>query len=301
MPTKKSALKKSAKLSLRGIAERLGIRKPRSAKFANTSKVRNSYETVDPVTGNLAVMHNNYRVNTGNKERINKTTYETANPQSYATRLQRLMGPNSGLAPALSSVGDDFLGITHNNALSMRAYKKKYGSKWVDAMAEREMALANYHEGIVKANNVFNMNLRELEERFLKDTGLEPPTVIERLKENDLKHFTLEFEENTIDFDTYETETNEINRMAAEFIATLPEDKKVKFMQNVEGLKAQFKSNVASVNAKRNEFREEFRTFTPGEPIVARNRTRTLSNRLANAKRVFNSAGKKGGHTRKRR
>jgi hypothetical protein len=66
-------------------------------------------------------------------------------------------------------------------------------------------------------------------------------------------------------------------------------------------LKAQFKSNVASVNAKRNEFREEFRTFTPGEPIVARNRRRTLSNRLANAKRVFNSAGKKGGHTRKRR
>lgn len=296
----KSALRKSAKLSLRSIAERLGIRKPRNAKFSKTSKVRNRYETVDPVTGKLDVIHNNYPVNTGNKERINKTTHETANPQSSAIRAQRLMGPNSGLAPALSSVGEPFLGITHNNALSIRAYKIKYGSKWINAMAERETALANYQEGIAKANRDYYDKLIDLETRFLEDTDLEPPTVIERLKESDLQYFAQELQEKTIDFNRYQTQTNEIHSMADHAIASLPEDKKLEFMQDVDELKAQFKSNIASVHAKRNEFRDAFRTFTPGEP-VGRNRRRTLSNRLANAQRVFNEAGKKGGLTGKRR
>jgi len=310
----KSALKNPVKPGrLMSIAERFGIRKPapRQFRFANKASVRNTYETVDPVSGELDVTHNNYEAQTGNKERLVKNVWTTNNPQSSAVRAQRSLGINSGLGPALSSVGNDFLGVSRNNIEKMHAYKKKFGSKWVEAMSEREQALNNFQHMLNDANNLFNKGLKKLEMDFLASTGLEAPSVIEKAKEIDLEGFAADYAADVIDFSTYEEQTNEINRIAEELHNALPQDKVAEFMHNVKELRVKLQSNADKARAQSNEFRTEFRKFTPGEPLVLRNRKRSVANRLANAQRVFNEAnainkakskGKKGGvYTRKRR
>jgi len=183
----------------------------RGLTFSNTTRVRNQYESVDPITGEFKVNRNNYKVNATNDDKMPGYTmnsrkfrpHSKSALQFSAAEMKRLKQEkefnlltgtvgnmnnlsvanlNTGWGPAVSSVGNSKYTPTnmpaaYRNRNAMRSY---FGNAWINANVKREEAENLKKLLMDQAKELYKQRGQALEKAFFQKTGIKAPPVIER-------------------------------------------------------------------------------------------------------------------------
>jgi hypothetical protein len=185
-------------------------------KFAPTTRVRNTYEYVDPETGEQMVERNDYNANaTGNvnmpgysmhsrrfrphsKSSIQRAEtvmrglrheqqMERENLHNLGFNMSGVNGVeyNTGLRPAMSA--NSYPGYVHFNVDRNRKVRNMhnaqtiYGNAWVDALATIETIEEEEETAMSQLLAEFDERKRSMETEFTQRTGLKSPSELARI------------------------------------------------------------------------------------------------------------------------
>jgi len=276
----------------------------RGLTFSPTTRVRDQYESVDPLTGQLQINRNNYKVDATDDDKMPGYTMHNSRfrPHSKSAlqisisemkRLQSekindealgikgnnltLANLNTGWQPALSSYDPKWkatnVPAAYANRNAMIAY---FGNKWVEAESIREQAEKEKTRLIAQAKDLYIQRMKALAKGFLQKTGVKAPYTLD--KEVELFLYKLSR--------TPGISSSEYNRKKDAFINKLQTDlDKVPFEirdnldKQIMITKANLESQLATAESVGNAI---YAKAVKGMPIASRVK-RTLSNRLRNA------------------
>lgn len=282
--------------------------------FSNTTRVRNQYESVDPVTGEFKVNRNNYKVNATNDDKMPGYTMQSRKfrPHSKsalqisAAEMKRLKQEkefnlltgtigntnnlsvanlNTGWGPAVSSVGNakwepTNMTAAYRNRNAMISY---FGSSWVNANVKREEAESLKKLLMDQAKEQYKLRAQALEKAFFKKTAIKAPPVIER--ELGLHLHQIQITSGLRGEALIQKRQALIDKAQAT-LDSIPHEEIVEFEKQMTITRNAWKAQVAEAERR---VAATYASAKIGKPYV-RPVQRTLSNRLRNAKAVGKAA-----------
>lgn len=286
----------------------------RGLTFSPTTRVRNQYETVDPVSGAFKINRNNYKVNATNDDKMpgysmqsrkfrphSKSALQIAATEIAQMRRQKeenlnygingdlndlsLANLNTGWGPAVSSVGNakwqpTNMPAAYRNRNAMTSY---FGNAWVNANVKREEA-ENLRKLLTgQAKEVYKQRGHALEKAFLQKTGIKAPSVLERELGLHLHQIQVT---SGLTGEALMRKKQALIDKAQATLNSIPHEEIKEFEKQMAITRNAWKAQVAAAEKKANA---TYASAKPGKPYVPLVR-RTLSNRLRNAKAVGKAA-----------
>ena len=282
--------------------------------FSNTTRVRNQYESVDPVTGKFTINHNNYKVNATNDDKMPGYTMQSPKfrPHSKsalqisAAEMKRLKQEkefnlltgtvgnmnnlsvanlNTGWGPAVGSVGNakwepTNMTAAYRNRNAMISY---FGNSWVNANVKREEAESQKKLLMDQAKEQYKQRGHALEKAFFKKTGIKAPPVIDR--ELNLHLYQIQVTSGLRGEALMKKRQEIIDKAQATLDSISPEDF-VEFDKQMTITRNAWKAQVAEAERKAAATYAAAKIGKPYPAVVRR----TLSNRLRNAKAIGKAA-----------
>lgn len=269
--TKPSALKKNT-----GIKTKRNNRPKQGVTFSNKTRVRNQYESVNPETGEHQVNLNEYNANASKNDEM--PGYSMASPKfvphSKSSLIRASQINNSGWTRSIGSVGPN---VHVNRPAAFRSkmfMKNRYGNSWVNAEAKLENVYKVKNIAIDSAIAAYNKGMAELEAEFFRNSGIEAPSVLEKMVEAEVKKFVGKYSQYQLANLKYELETN-----ALEKLTQVPVDIRLDFEDRAVALRKKLERDAIAADQA---VAMAMNRIPAGKPYNKRVK-RTLKNRLATA------------------
>jgi hypothetical protein len=270
--TKLSALKKNT-----GIKTKRNNGAKKGVTFSNKTRVRNQYESVNPETGEHQVNLNEYNANASKNDEM--PGYSMASPKFVPHSKSSLVQAtsqinNSGWTRSIGSVGPN---VHVNRPAAFRSkifMKNRYGNAWVNAEAKLEDAYKLKDGAIDLAIANYNKGMAELEADFLERSGVQAPTVLEKMIDAEVEKRLKTHDASELAIMKYEMEME-----ARQQLIKVPFDIRIEFENRAVGLRKKLEKNTVSADLA---VRSAMNTVPSGKPYNKRAK-RTLKNRLSTA------------------
>jgi hypothetical protein len=245
--------------------------------FSNKTRVRNQYESVNPETGEHQVNLNEYNANASKNDEM--PGYSMASPKFVPHSKSSLVQAtsqinNSGWTRSIGSVGPN---VHVNRPAAFRSkifMKNRYGNAWVNAEAKLEDAYKLKDGAIDLAIAAYNKGMAELEADFLERSGVQAPTVLEKMIDAEVEKRLETHDASELAIMKYEMEME-----ARQQLIKVPFDIRIEFENRAVGLRKKLEKDTVSADLA---VRSAMNTVPSGKPYNKRAK-RTLKNRLSTA------------------
>jgi len=289
-------------------------RPKKQTRFLPTTRVRNQYESVDPVTGKAVLNLDEYNVNATKNVNMPGVTMHNRRFRSHSkSALQRSIAEvkrikaernedalsgvqgrysnasdanlNLGWRPAISSVGNNKPAMSkreaYNDMASMRDY---FGNAWTTAQAVRNNAGTEKRATENASYSKYIAGKTALEKDFFAMFGVKAPTVFKREIEQDVQMLQNDAYAGKLTMPEYDKRQDAIQQSIKAMRATfnaMPEKPKQKFDDAMNALE---QGRLRNYNMAAKTFKNAYNSVVPGNPYP-NNTTlkRSLANRLRNA------------------
>lgn len=282
-----------------------------SLTFSPKTRVRNIYTVENPNTGESEVEVDEYNANaTGNNampgysmhnpkfKAHSKSSIQKAETVMKNLRKQQVLEQkanmnsgsklsifngtvfNTGLRPSISA--DSYPGYVNykvnmaGKSRNMQIMKAIYGDNWVEATAELESIEEEADAAMDELDAEFEQRKRDLEYEIAQRTGTKSHIEISRVfteKRNQLDNSGLQGKE-------YQDALKKIKKEAQEEYAKIRKEDLVKEKPAYNAIVSYMNSKIMAYNALK---RTRIAQIRVGRPIVVRNRTRAVENRVKEA------------------
>lgn len=245
--------------------------------FSNKTRVRNQYESVNPETGEHQVNLNEYNANASKNDEM--PGYSMAHPKFVPHSKSSLVQAtsqfnNSGWTRSIGSVGPN-VNVNRSAAFRSKTFmKNRYGNAWVNAEAQLEDAYKIRDAAIDLAIASYNKGMAELEADFLERSGVQAPTVLEKMIDAEIEKRLETHDASELASMKYEMEME-----ARQLLIQVPFDIRIEFENRAVGLRKKLEKEAEMADLAVSSV---MNMVPSGKPYNKRVK-RTLKNRLSTA------------------